>query len=354
MDNHYSSEPLDAEDSFYTKHGCLILIIATVLFAIQRFLIFSFLGNLSSQANSTASAILDFLFGEPPYSVFDLLLGFEMPDDALFYLLQPRNWALGLVQAIHWGLNIGLAMLPFWLFSQTKKSSRVRKWLGYSGCLALILVPLALTFSVWSGLAEPILGSLRSQTSPTEVTSRDKHYSNDIYGIHFEYPDSLIVEADSMRDRAPPGQIVTRTTVLAASKDPVVGIVIRMIEDPLRNETFPGLYPPDSTVLRLLILGELYVFEYDDTEQNESAIMAASDNATITKISGYDAAMYEVDLSSSTFGLRHIRGALVMTERRDISIFAVGSVEPGVRGSVEPEYVDSLWVNLVESIEIDY
>ena len=177
MDNYYSSESLDGEDSFGNRYGCLILIIATVLFAIQRFLIFSFLGNLSSQANSTASAILDFLFGEPPYSVFDLLLGFEMPDDALFYLLQPRNWALGLVQAIHWGLNIGLAMLPFWLFSQTKKSAGMRKWLGYSGCLALVLVLLVSIFSVWPRLSEPVLESLQSQTSSAPAQDDAEAYS---------------------------------------------------------------------------------------------------------------------------------------------------------------------------------
>jgi len=354
MDNYYPSESLDGEDSFSNRYGCLILIIATILFAIQRYFIFLFLGYLSTQASSTASSALDFLFGESPYSVFDVLLGFEIPDEGLFYLLQPRNWALGLVQAIHWGLNIGLATLPFRLFSQIKKSAGMRKWLGYSGCLALVLVPLILIFSVWSQLSEPILESLQSQASRNEVASTDKYYSNREYGIHFKYPDFLTTEADSMRDRGPAGEIITTTTILATSTDPLVGIIIRVIEDPLRNEMFPNLYPPDSTILRLMILRDLNDFEYDDTEENESAVMAASDNGKITKISGHDAAVYEVSLSNSTFGHTCIRGASVITEKRDISIFVVGSVEPGVRGSVEPEYIDSLWTSFVASLEIDY
>lgn len=144
------------------------------------------------------------------------------------------------------------------------------------------------------------------------------------------------------------------TSVAAASDDPFIAVFVRIIEDPLRNEMFPNLYPPSADTLKILAVGDITDIEQDKTPANQSATISASENALVSRISGFDAVEYRVGLDSRTFGHRYVRGALVITPTRDISLYVVGSDEPGVSGSVEPRDVDALWDTFVDSLVIDF
>lgn len=344
----------DPEQSLLEKFGCLIFTIAALLLAAQRYLAFVFLGWESASGSSTAFSIMDFMFGDPPYSVFDVLLGFQIPDEGIFFLLQPHNLALGLVQAVHFGINVGLTMFPFWLLAKIRKLTRTWRLLGYAGCASVFLVPLALLLSVLARSSNEVRAPFAPSPSAPPVVSQNKLYSSQEYGIRFRYPAYLDVQSDSMRDRGPNGEIIQMISISATSTDPLVGIILRVVEDPLRNQMFPNLYPPDMNTLQILIVGELADFDYDDTPENKSAVLEASDLTLQSRIAGHHAGVYHVGLSDATFGHMYIRGALVITETRDISIFVIGSDEPGVAGSVSSTEIDSLWDSFVESIQIEY
>ena len=115
------------EQSSFERWGCVLLILATLLFAVERYLIFGVVQQWSAQGNRAAEQLVDLLFGEAPFSVFDVLLGFEFPDEGLLFLLQPRNLAVGAIQAVHFGLNLGLVTLPFWLLKELRQVVAVRK-----------------------------------------------------------------------------------------------------------------------------------------------------------------------------------------------------------------------------------
>ncbi len=125
--NHITTESSN-EDGVFEKWGCAIFILAAILLGIQRYIAFAFLYQMGMQGNQAAQQLHMFLFGSPPYSIIDILLGFEISDQGLFFLFQPHNWLLGLIQAIHFGLNVGLAYIPFLLLAGiiklTKKSTR--------------------------------------------------------------------------------------------------------------------------------------------------------------------------------------------------------------------------------------
>jgi hypothetical protein len=312
------------------------------------------LAGEKATGSPVAFSARSFLFGEPPYSVFDVLLGFVVPDEGLLYLLQPRNLALAFAQAIHFGINFGLATLPFWLLSRIHRLRGRSRLLGYVGCAGLLLIPLGLV----------VYACVRSTTHagvpPTQgaipvATVQDKVYCSEEYGISFRHPEYLELHSDLTKDRAPAGTVAQMISISAASFDPLTGIFVRIIEDPLRNEVYPEMYPPGWSALRVLTSGDLANLSYgDDTPETRAAVLEASDRITKTRIGGYDAGSYRLALDDSFPGHLYMRGAHVMTERRDLSLLVVGSDEPGVSGSVGAAYIDSLWGELVESLQIDF
>jgi hypothetical protein len=116
----------DSEERASDRLGCGVLVLATLLFAAERYLLFVGLPSLSAPSRSAAFLLHRFLFGDPPYSLFDVLLGFEIPDEGLVFLLQPHNLLLGLAQAAHFGANLGIVYLPSWLRDRLRPASPPR------------------------------------------------------------------------------------------------------------------------------------------------------------------------------------------------------------------------------------
>ena len=98
-----------------------IIGVAVVFFAVQRVILLGFLTSSSNAGNGLAVEVLRFLYGEPPYSILDTLLGFYVPEQGLLFLLQPHNLLLALAQAIHFGANYGLSYGLFWLIERVRR-----------------------------------------------------------------------------------------------------------------------------------------------------------------------------------------------------------------------------------------
>jgi hypothetical protein len=341
------------KDDAFQKWGCLIFILAAALFAGQRFLLFSWLLYTSANGSAPAYQALQFLYGNPPFSIIDILLGFDFPSEGWFYLLQPHNIAVGAAQAVHFAITLGLAYLPFWLFDRARKSPSNRLWLRLAGALVALALPVSLiALSCQFGAPGTVLG----QTPEAQVSaiSAMRSYSSPDAGISFQYPEFMTIQADTQRERDPGGVIVTMRSISATSTDPVLALMVSIIEDPLRNSMYPALYPPSEDTLRLLAVADVTHLNYPSTERNQAAVEAVDQGAIITTISGYDAAVYRLGLEGMEVGHVHLVGAIVITDTRDVSLYLIGSDEPDVSGSVQPSYVDDLWSRFVASLEIAY
>jgi hypothetical protein len=112
------------KSSPFEKWGCAIFILATVLLTLERYLIFAVLLQQADRGNQAAEHLVVFLFGNPPFSIFDVLLGLSLPDEGLLFLLQPRNLVVLAIQAAHFGMNLGLVYIPFWFVSKIRQAAR--------------------------------------------------------------------------------------------------------------------------------------------------------------------------------------------------------------------------------------
>jgi hypothetical protein len=90
-------------------------ILALAGYIIERCIAFAFLQSRSASGGELESKILGFFFGQPPYSIFDILLGFGMPEGMLG-ILNPRNILQAILQALHFLANWWIAKLPFWTY----------------------------------------------------------------------------------------------------------------------------------------------------------------------------------------------------------------------------------------------
>jgi hypothetical protein len=330
------------------RWGCAIFAIGAVLFASQRFILFNLLLPASELENTAAAQAHRFLFGHPPYSIVDVLLGFEVPDEGLLFLLQPHNLLLGFTQALHTGLNLLVVYGAAWLLATILARTSRRPWLRFGGCAAAAALLLVLSLA-----AVTCVGSLSagSDPAPTQIVS----YQSTEYGIRFGYPDFLAVSSDSSADRGPSGELITMQSISATSSNPVVGIVISSIEDPLRDVLFPELYPiPRDDVFKTMAASEITSLDYPRTDANRAALDDAIESAVITSVGGFPAVSYTASLEGTAMGHVHVRGALVITPRRDISLYVIGSDEGGVPGSVTTQAIDDLWETLVSTIRIEY
>jgi hypothetical protein len=87
-------------------------IIALVPYGLERCLAFAFLQSRSASAGALESMVMGFLFGQPPYSIFNILLGFELNRE-LFVLIQPRILLSVAIQIIHFWMNYWIVRFPF-------------------------------------------------------------------------------------------------------------------------------------------------------------------------------------------------------------------------------------------------
>jgi hypothetical protein len=94
-----------------------IIAIAFVLYVVERCLAFAFLQSRSGDAGAFEFQVMGFLFGQPPYSILNLLLGFDL-NLGLFGLFQPINLLRGMIQAAHFLANYWIVRFPFLYISR--------------------------------------------------------------------------------------------------------------------------------------------------------------------------------------------------------------------------------------------
>jgi hypothetical protein len=63
---------------------------------------------------------MGFFFGRPPYSILNLLLGFDL-NQGLFGLIQPMNLLAVMIQAVHFLVNFWIVRIPFLFITGLKE-----------------------------------------------------------------------------------------------------------------------------------------------------------------------------------------------------------------------------------------
>ncbi len=109
-------KPVSDLQRFETPIGLL----AIALYVIERLLAFTYLQNQAGSGAGMESQLLGFFFGQPPYSILDILLGFDVPE-TLIGIFNPRNILQALLQTAHFLINFFLAGLPFRLLMLLEK-----------------------------------------------------------------------------------------------------------------------------------------------------------------------------------------------------------------------------------------
>jgi len=171
-----SPQSHDKQDEVFGRFGCAILFLAALLFGAQRFVLFSWLLHQWSVGHAFAPSATEFLFGNPPYTLTDILLGLEFPDEGLIHLLQPHNLTIAVTQAVHYGIAIGLVYIPFFLFIRARTSPRHRVWLRAGACLFALAIPasiavLTATFVVGKRPPDGVASSATAATSTSAPTA---------------------------------------------------------------------------------------------------------------------------------------------------------------------------------------
>jgi hypothetical protein len=355
MENKNKLSGSDSQESLTSRWGCGIFLASTILFAIQRFILFSVLLSFSNDGNQFFGQIFGFLFGNPPYSFLDILFGFQIPDEGLIFLLQPHNLLLGLVQAIHFGINLTLVSGFVWVIGKFWVSTKSHRIFRISGCIASSLLIAGFIYVFFIGISSHNASSRSIQNDTGSSLNEMQEYSSNNFGISFYYPTIMKLEANSQKANGSGGESVTLTTVYVSSNNPVIALFISIIEDPLRNVLFPHLYPNISDQsLRSLVLSSITNLEYTRTDANNLEAMKASDNAKIIMISGFKAATYQTGLEDTSIGHAYVKGALIITNRRDIDIYLMGCDEPDKPGSINSPSMDNLWEKIINSLRIDF
>jgi len=178
-------------------------------------------------------------------------------------------------------------------------------------------------------------------------------YANPDASILFEHPSFLSPEAEITQERTDLGTIFTVTNISAQSANPSVVLLIQILEDPTRNEMWPDLYPPDEEKMKVLVIGDVANLNFTEDELPQQDVMAALDAVDTTPIAGHPAARYVLRPQDTAIGDALVRGALIVTDERDVSLYLIASVEAGVDGSLQPTTVDEIWEHLIATIRLD-
>lgn len=117
---------------------------------------------------------------------------------------------------------------------------------------------------------------------------------------------------------------------------------------------FPGQYPPSETLLRILVSVEIGSLNISKSQVNESAGKEAIDNAEIKTISGQHAAFFKAQFEEEQYGELYLRGIVVVTENRTVYIKMLGISGVSQNRTVNSEYIDAMWSQLINTISITY
>jgi len=119
MDNLSHSETIGKPEADLDRFDIPIVVIALVLYVIERILAFSFLLGRSGSAGTLETQVMGFLFGQPPFSILDVLLGFDFTQ-GLFGLAQPKTLVLATIQIAHFWVNYWIVKFPIMIFQNLR------------------------------------------------------------------------------------------------------------------------------------------------------------------------------------------------------------------------------------------
>ena len=316
------------------RRGWLVFATAVVLFAIERFLLFT---TLPGQDQTHG-----FLFGEPPYSMFDVLLGFEVPDEGLLFLLQPHNILLASAQAFHMALNVALVYSGLWLIERAVAGARRHPWRYVLASAAII-----------AACAASVVAALSCLSTPTVSQEEYAPFTDSEFGVRFEHPSSMVPQV-TRDSRVEAGARLSSITARLVDRREVTTIFFQAVDDPILASS-PGWYPPSESQLRIFAAMDLGNLALDHTPDNSSAVDAALDAASLEKVAGFPALTYRVFLNDADLGYIYVKGANIVTPRRTYTIMAIGglSAESPLHEPVKAERVDDIWARLLSSISLE-
>jgi hypothetical protein len=195
-----------------------------------------------------------------------------------------------------------------------------------------------------------------SQNVPKAIPSPTLEYKlfSDA-GISINYPNDFIPTENKKTIPEENGLTGLETIIQITSPDKSVGIRIELVEDPTAYIENPNLYPPSDDYLRLSAASAMGSPSISKSQVNETAAKQAYENAIISPISGHHAITYKVLFKDDNFGGDiYMRGSVIITEKRDITVFLLGFPGLSANGSVNSEYIDKLWMNIINSVWIGY
>jgi hypothetical protein len=176
------------------------------------------------------------------------------------------------------------------------------------------------------------------------------YYDEEMY-VGFEYPDFFTLYSDSHKERTEFGSIFKRKEIGAFSASPSAYFGIRILDIPLRDEMFPDLYPPDNKSLEILTISDLTGLEIIQDSLTSEKILDVAKNFKFRDVDGFPSAQYSFILTDSEIGESLVNGALIITDKYDVSVFFVASIEQNVEGSFKISLVNKIWNRIISSID---
>jgi len=353
MRENIPSTASEQEHPVIRRWGWAVLLIGALLFATQRYILFSVLVPLSAARSEAAAQTLAFLYGNPPYSIFDVLLGFQIPDEGIVFLLQPHNMLLGIAQALHYGINLALAFAPFWLLEKLKAETNSRAFLCLGRSALLVLGLLCLTIAGITCINFTGASWRQGSSTPPSDSQEYVRFTDSQFGVEFEHPATMISQV-TRDSRVEAGAILSSITARFVDRREVTTILFQAVDDPTLASS-PGWYPPSEIQLRIFAASDLGSLSLDHTPDNTSAIEGALDAASVDSVAGFPALTYRVFLNDSELGYIYVRGAIIVTPARTYALMAIGglSAESSIHEPLVPERVDDIWSHLLATIALE-
>lgn len=343
-DSYLEDETVDID-----RWGCAIWIVAALLVAAQRVALFLVLAPHSHSIDRPLLDLHKFLFGEYPYSILDILFGFQIPDSGLLFIIQPHNWLIGGVQAVHVFLNFALVYCLLWFFSILRRAMarfklvRVGTWVS--------------SFLLVGVLATIVIQCRSSREAPNfdhDYKSVFAVFSDSDVGFEFSYPRDFSLTQDRDAIQGEFEELVLLYNYSMFSDDQMVGLNVIVQEDVIEDSFEHGSYEiPSEDELRSMVISEIVQFKFQITTANREAILEASQGIQITDIAGHVAATYEVRLEETPIGAALLQGALIISESQSVSFLLVGPSELDFVESSTGMGLKELWDVMLRSVSLE-
>lgn len=191
---------------------------------------------------------------------------------------------------------------------------------------------------------------INQRESERKVNASYATYNNSDLGVVFKHPAYIEITTDTQKDRDKDGNLLTLTYLHGQStSNPVLGIFVITRSDPVLT-SFPGWYPPEDGFLRASAFEYLSGLTLEKNDTNKQLLWDAAQKASITKIAGFPAAAYEVEIADNNIGRMYLRGASVISPKHQTDVLVVGANEPDAPGSLTKAQIFDIWTELTSSM----